>query len=331
MKLIKGILFPIVFLFCLSLVSAQSYIDYTEGDDTLDLGLISYTDAPESWNIELGDYDEVGVGIYTSARAEPRMYAGYSGYLEVNGEKVWEHTGGSDKVRVLGEEISDYNKENNRYFDVTSYVSAGRNTITYYHYTGDGQHGPKVTVHGGTASLWGEEIEEGAVEEVEEAVVYCTDSDNSAGYPAYLAITGTCKDKTGSYTDFCDEKEEGFVKEYLCGFTADPIEEQECMAVTSHSCKAEGYAGCRGGKCVREGEAAGECPRGCLSEGNCISPGIRKKGMFCDTDNTMKEQKTKEEQCDNSYECRSNLCAGEICVSAGLIRRILNWLISVLG
>ncbi len=49
---------------------------------------------------------------------------------------------GSDKVEVA---IYDYGKDS--YYDVTSMVTTGENTITYYHFTDGPGIGVKVRIH----------------------------------------------------------------------------------------------------------------------------------------------------------------------------------------
>ena len=114
----------------------------SEGEN--DLGLISYTEAPKTWTINLDNFQKVEVGIYNSARSSPSRYGGYMAYLKINGEKIWEHTGGSNiRDYVMGTTVSE-SAYRDQYYDLTSKFHSGENTITYYHYTGDGKHGIKV-------------------------------------------------------------------------------------------------------------------------------------------------------------------------------------------
>jgi hypothetical protein len=65
-------------------------------------------------------------------------------YLAVNGNKVWEHTGDSNIMdHLMGQTVKE-SAYRNQYYDLTSQFHKGENTITYYHYTGDGKHGVKV-------------------------------------------------------------------------------------------------------------------------------------------------------------------------------------------
>ncbi|WAC04891.1 MAG: hypothetical protein OS112_10625 [Methanoregula sp.] len=134
--------------FLLPCVSAAMQL--SEGEN--DLGLIAYTEAPKTWTISLDNFQKVEVGVYNSARAEPSRYGGWMGYLKVNGEKVWEHTGDSNiKDYLMGTTVKE-SAYRNQYYDLTSKFHKGQNTITYYHYTGDGKHGLKVRLTKGTAA-----------------------------------------------------------------------------------------------------------------------------------------------------------------------------------
>ncbi len=64
---------------------------------------------------------------------------------------------------------------------------------------------------------------------------------------------------------------------------------------------------------------------GCMSDEKCIPYGVRIKGRFCDLDNEIKEQKSKEESCSNNYECVSNVCVNSKCIEASFIQKIINW------
>jgi len=67
---------------------------------------------------------------------------------------------------------------------------------------------------------------------------------------------------------------------------------------------------------------------GCKLNNSCVLPGIRisvggKK--YCDIDSSWKKQKKGEENCDNNFECETNLCIDESCISQSLWKNILNW------
>ena len=56
-----------------------------------------------------------------------------------------------------------------------------------------------------------------------------------------------------------------------------------------------------------------ECENSCLRENKCVPYGYRKSGEYCDVDGTFKAQ-VSNLQCDNSYECESNVCSAGQCV-----------------
>jgi len=75
-----------------------------------------------------------------------------------------------------------------------------------------------------------------------------------------------------------------------------------------------------------------ECDNGCSLDNRCYNYGFRKWGEYCsDAEGKFIEQKSSEESCDNNFECDSNICVDDECVSAGLMRRILNWFKGLFG
>ena len=137
--ILTGIL--LILLAC-AMPCASAAIQLVEGEN--DFGLISYKEAPKTWTVSLDDFEKVEVGVYTSARAEPARYGGWRGSLKVNGKKIWEHTGDSNiKDYLMGQTVKE-TAYRNQYYDLTSQFHKGENTVTYYHYTGDGNHGLKI-------------------------------------------------------------------------------------------------------------------------------------------------------------------------------------------
>lgn len=68
-----------------------------------------------------------------------------------------------------------------------------------------------------------------------------------------------------------------------------------------------------------------EACNGCLIGETCISFGYRLNNTYCDLSKKFISQKETDESCNNNFECQSNVCASDKCVSASLITRILNW------
>jgi len=63
----------------------------------------------------------------------------------------------------------------------------------------------------------------------------------------------------------------------------------------------------------------------------CEQIGLRRDGEYCSDTGVYVEQKTEGEYCDNNWECRSNICTVDECVSVGLIQKILNFFKKLFG
>lgn len=120
---------------------------------TQDLGTITHYEAPKTWMINLPqDFEKVEVAIYGHGKDEQNMYGGWTAWLKVNGKYAWKFMRFDQK---LGGIIHDYAKGKEvreatgkgSYYDITSMVIPGKNTITYYHYTAGPGIGVKVRIH----------------------------------------------------------------------------------------------------------------------------------------------------------------------------------------
>ncbi len=67
------------------------------------------------------------------------------------------------------------------------------------------------------------------------------------------------------------------------------------------------------------------CENSCPFEGSCLPIGIRAEGKYCNIDGTLTTQLTEGQQCDNNFECESNVCVSGQCVETSLIQKILEW------
>ena len=118
-----------------------------------DLGVVLYSQAPKTWTIDVpADFTKVEVAVYGAGKDETNQYGGWKAYLQINGAYVWEFLrydadlGGVIYNHMDQKEIEE-SAGRGQYLDVTSMVTAGRNSITYYHYTeGDGI-GVKIKIH----------------------------------------------------------------------------------------------------------------------------------------------------------------------------------------
>jgi len=68
-----------------------------------------------------------------------------------------------------------------------------------------------------------------------------------------------------------------------------------------------------------------EVSLGCNYNGNCLPIGVRTQEDYCDIDRNVKSQLGADEECSNDYECSSNVCVNNQCISQNLIQKILSW------
>lgn len=122
-----------------------------------DLGVVLYTEAPKTWTIDVPqEFNKVEIGVYAKGKTEVNQYSGWNGYLKLNGQYAWKFVrydtklGGIFYDYINGAEIQETTGRG-KWLDVTSKISAGGNTITYYHYTGGDGIGVKVRIYTTTA------------------------------------------------------------------------------------------------------------------------------------------------------------------------------------
>jgi len=70
---------------------------------------------------------------------------------------------------------------------------------------------------------------------------------------------------------------------------------------------------------------------GCELDNKCYPLGYRKSGNFCSDNYEFTSQSESDSQCENNFECSSNLCISNKCVSPSLIDKILNWFKGIFG
>jgi hypothetical protein len=73
------------------------------------------------------------------------------------------------------------------------------------------------------------------------------------------------------------------------------------------------------------------CKDSCPLDGKCYPFGYRKTGKFCSDEGKFTEQLKGDEACENNFECSSNVCVDERCISSGLIRKIIDWFRGIFG
>ncbi len=79
---------------------------------------------------------------------------------------------------------------------------------------------------------------------------------------------------------------------------------------------------------IPEGKVFYKCD-GCELQGKCYPMGYRKEGRYCSDDYEFIGQI--EGTCDNSFECKSNVCISGECIGEGLIKRIMKWFKKLFG
>jgi len=95
---------------------------------------------------------------------------------------------------------------------------------------------------------------------------------------------------------------------------------------------------CGMGSCVPEEEEEEEIPgergfyscSGCEADEKCYPIGYRKSGVYCTPDNVFVSQIEKGE-CDNSFECASNVCISGDCLTENFIEKIIKWFKKLFG
>ena len=82
-------------------------------------------------------------------------------------------------------------------------------------------------------------------------------------------------------------------------------------------------------ECASNNCKSGVCSpicEGCInSDSSCIPFGTRIKTEYCSLNSSFENQKDEESNCDNNYECSTNVCADNKCVSSGLIKKFMEW------
>ncbi len=64
---------------------------------------------------------------------------------------------------------------------------------------------------------------------------------------------------------------------------------------------------------------------GCFQDKKCYPFGYRKSKQYCSEDFAFVDQLEQEESCENNFQCTSNVCAAEECVSSSLIKKLFEF------
>jgi len=176
----------------------------------------------------------------------------------------------------------------------------------------------------------------------------CEDSDGGKDYYMKGTVTWAYGNAKSELTDCCMES-----SGTGCSYSGILVMERFCKGKYSddweiYSCPGE----CIDGACLKKGEpkeAVEKEPEeeevdeiqkkedaeeeskvmpicgGCTLNEKCYPFGYRKSWKYCSDDELFKDQLEAEEDCENNFECKSNVCISEKCVNAGLIQKVIEW------
>ena len=70
-----------------------------------------------------------------------------------------------------------------------------------------------------------------------------------------------------------------------------------------------------------------ECPSG----NECELIGLRINGNYCSVNKTLMLQQSEDSVCENNFECDSNVCISDKCVSSNFLEKIFSWFKKLFG
>ena len=73
------------------------------------------------------------------------------------------------------------------------------------------------------------------------------------------------------------------------------------------------------------------CKDSCPLEGKCYPFGYRKDSKYCSDEGSFKDQLKEDSVCENNFECSTNVCVNDKCMSASLIQKIIDFFKSLFG
>lgn len=78
-------------------------------------------------------------------------------------------------------------------------------------------------------------------------------------------------------------------------------------------------------------EVMEKCKDSCFLNDACVPIGYRISNKYCSINGDFKYQKQEDENCNNNFECQSNICIDNKCVSSSLIQKIINFFKKLFG
>ena len=135
-------------------------------------------------------------------------------------------------------------------------------------------------------------------------ILDCEDTDSGVDDKVGGNVIGSF-DPTKARSDFCVNSTT--LGEYYCDKARSDGSVKEIYCELG--CVSDGGFGV----CKSSGAGDANCASGCSYNGECLPIGTRVAGRYCDYTQALRVQK--EVECDNSYECKSNLCISGNCLS----------------
>ncbi len=132
----------------------------------------------------------------------------------------------------------------------------------------------------------------------------------------------TCPD--GTQVNYCSVISSG--NGAGCGCSSNPS-----SFCTSPSNGGGGGAGVNSSNSSGGGGGQGVCLNGCLLNNSCVSVGFRINNSYCDLSKSFLNQKVAGSNCENNFECSTNLCIDNQCVSSNLWQKLIRFLSRLFG
>ena len=172
----------------------------------------------------------------------------------------------------------------------------------------------------------------------------CTDSDNGKDYYTKGTFSGLWQGQQITNTDSCvDALDETGDDVTSSNYLGEGYCENNQLKVERITCPN----GCSDGIClkVEPSEETGpiDLPEnipeeaikilcnGCELEGKCYPFNYRKDKNYCSIDQEFVPQLESGFSCENNFECDSNLCINDECVSGSLWAKFIRWLSRIFG
>ncbi len=158
---------------------------------------------------------------------------------------------------------------------------------------------------------------------VETSVKYC-----SGNNLCTKQIIPNCLN-AGTSNSYCDNASAGSSRG--CSYCNNGCQNGNCIESNNNSENSSG-GGVAGGSSSsgNNNQTETNCG-GCKLDNKCVDIGYRNQGKYCDINGEFIIQNKASSECQNNFECDSNLCINNQCVSGSVWQKILNWFSKLFG